>query len=397
MTTIIPPPQRAIHPPTAALIAVAALVSLAGAATMASAHSVDASGAEIDGPHTGGKEYLLTVTRPNDLQVIDMTSNELVRSCEIPGPFGSGIMSPAPDGRVVYILSNLWQDIIGIDIQSCEVTFHAAQSSPGETVKSFQSVAVSADGTEVYTVQNPTQLKLDHFEVLEPRLAVFNVADGLDAKAVRTFPVDRRITKIVATDTGDVILGGGDLKAIDPNTGDTRLVMALQNWDRGPRWSTPDAFAMHTQGGPAHEYIMPYSTAEFADDNQDMASANWWWGIARVDLATGEAERMEIAPLSEVIMNFATDPTDDNTLYGVFNGVHKIDIANQTITERYDLPHTYYTVNVSRDGKTVYAGGTSSDISVHRADTLEKIKSIQLPGDMSTTDMRVAYISDPGS
>lgn len=360
--------------------------ALAALSSMTSAVADDAS--------ANGREYLLTVTRPHDLQVIDMATNELLRSCEIPGRFGSGIMSPAPDGKVVYVLANLWQDIIGIDIQSCEVTFHAAQSSPGETVKSYQSVAVSADGSEVYTVQNPTQLKLDHYEVLPPRLAVYRVADGVGAKPVRTFPVDRRITKIAATDSGEVILGGADLKAINPETGETRLVMALQNWDRGPLWSTPDAFAMHSQGSQAHEYIMPYSTAEFADDSQDMASANWWWGITRVDLASGEAERMEVAPLTEVIMNFVTDPTDPGTLYGVFNGVHKIDIESRSIVEYFSLPHTYYTVNVSRDGSTVYAGGTSSDISVHDADTLEKIKSIQLPGDMSTADMRVAFIAD---
>ncbi|MBF7053816.1 quinohemoprotein amine dehydrogenase subunit beta [Halomonas sp. KAO] len=340
------------------------------------------------------REYLLTVTRPNQLQVIDMASNSLLRSCDIPGPFGSGIMVPATDGKTAYVITNIWEDVVGIDIRNCEITFHAAQSSGNETVKSFQSVAVSQDGQELYTVQNPVRLMSDHYEVLEPRLAVFEIADGVGAQPVRTFPVDRRITKIAATGTGEVILGGGDLQAINPETGEIRLLEPLQNWDRGEQWMTPDAFAMHTQGSQANEYIMPYSTARFTDDEQDMATAEWWWGISRVDLETAESERMEIAPLTEVIMNFVTDPTDDNTLYGVFNSVSKIDISAKTIVKEQPLDHTYYTVNVSRDGNTVYAGGTSSDISVHDAETLEQIASIQLPGDMSTSDMRVAIIHD---
>lgn len=46
------------------------------------------------GPSAGVvDEYLLTVTRPGQLHVIDMATNELVRSCDIPGQFGSGAIT----------------------------------------------------------------------------------------------------------------------------------------------------------------------------------------------------------------------------------------------------------------------------------------------------------------
>jgi hypothetical protein len=56
------------------------------------------------------------------------------------------------------------------------------------------------------------------------------------------------------------------------------------------------------------------------------------------------------------------------------------------------MDHTYYTINMTSDGGTLYVGGTSSDISVHDPATLEKKGSIQLPGDMSTADMRLARL-----
>ncbi len=58
------------------------------------------------------------------------------------------------------------------------------------------------------------------------------------------------------------------------------------------------------------------------------------------------------------------------------------------------MDHTYYTINMTSDGSTLYVGGTSSDISVHDPETLKKIGSIQLPGDMSTADMRLVRLQE---
>ncbi|MBA4502659.1 quinohemoprotein amine dehydrogenase subunit beta [Marinobacterium marinum] len=340
------------------------------------------------------QEYLLTVTRPNQLHVVDMSTNTIARTCDIPGPFGTGSIALSPDNTHAYVLSNGTKDVYGFDIRNCEITFKAEQSSRTEQVITMQSITVSADGTELYTVQNPITKLRDRYEVKQPRLAVFNIADGMNAKAVRTYPVDRRITKIATTAQNEVILGGGDLKAINPRTGEIRMVSKLASWERGPLWLPPDAFAMHSQGEQANEYIMPYSTAKFTDESMDMETAEWWWGMSRVDLATGQAERMEIFPFEFVIFNFITDPRDSNILYGSFNTLSKHDISQKKTLLVHEMEHSYYDLNISGDGKTLYVGGTSSDISVHDSDTLEKIGSIQLTGDMSTSDLRVATIKD---
>lgn len=343
---------------------------------------------------SAAQQYLLTVTRPGNLQVIDMSTNKVARTCRIPGNFGSGSMALSPDGKVAYVLSNGMSDVYGMNILNCDVTFHVAQSTPTEQVKTFQSVAVSPDGKELYTIQNPVLRKSDRFVVEHPRLAVFKIADGMNAKPVRTYPVDRRITKIATTKQGEVILGGADIKAIDPHTGKIRMVSRLQHWNRGPLWAPPDAFAMHNQGEQSHEYIMPYTTAEFTDKSQNMETAKWWWGMSYVDLNTGKAKREEIFPFEFIIFNFVSDPRNPNILYGAFNTVSKHDISKKKTLIVKPLPHTYYNLNISSDGKTLYVGGTSDDISIHDTDTLDKIGDIKLSGDMSTSDLRVATIRD---
>ncbi|HRD32918.1 MAG TPA: quinohemoprotein amine dehydrogenase subunit beta [Rhodocyclaceae bacterium] len=340
----------------------------------------------------GAEEYLLTVTRPGLLHVVDMRTNTLERSCRVPGAFGSGAMALAPDGRTAFVLSNMWEDVYGIDIKTCEVVFAARQSNRDIKVKSIQSVAVSADGKELYTVQNRVRQHPDRLEALAPQLAVFDIADGLEAKPVRTFPVNRRITKIAATHTGEVILGGADVEAIDVRTGATRIVTPLASWDRGPLWAPPDAFAMHSQGEHLNEYIMPYVTAKFTDERADMETAEWWWGMSRVNLETAAVEAMETVPFEFIVFTFVTDPNNRDILYGAFNQLSKHDIgAKQTVAVE-PLARTYYAINISGDGKTLYVGGAASDISVHDSATLKKVGSIELPGDMSTADLRVARI-----
>ena len=137
---------------------------------------------------------------------------------------------------------------------------------------------------------------------------------------------------------------------------------------------------------------MPYSTARFESEDQDFETAEWWWGMSRVDLETGKAERMEIFPFEFIIFTFVTDPHDSNILYGAFNTVSKHDIAKKETLLVEQLPHTYYSVNISGDGKKLFIGGAGNDISIHDAATLSKIGGIQLPGDMSTADLRVARI-----
>lgn len=367
------------------------LIRTIGTASLAGVVSVLAGCATMAGVDEG-EEYVLTVTRPGLLHVMDGRRQSLVRSCEIPGEFGSGAMAVSPDGRTAFVLSNMWEDVYGIDIGSCEVVFSAIQSSPEIKVKTFQSVAVSTDGTEVYTIQNPVEHKPDRMQVMQPRLAVYEIADGLNAQPVRTFPVNRRITKIAATATGEVILGGADVEAIDPRTGETRVVTPLANWDRGPLWLPPDAFAMHSQGEHVNEYIMPYVTAKFESEEWDFETAEWWWGMSRVNLDTGEAERMEIVPFEFIVFTFVSDPRHPNILYGAFNTLSKHDIEAKKTLRVKDLPHTYYSVNISRDGERLYIGGAAHIVAIHDSGTLEKIGEIELPGDMSTADLRVTKI-----
>ncbi|WP_299177327.1 quinohemoprotein amine dehydrogenase subunit beta [uncultured Neptuniibacter sp.] len=340
------------------------------------------------------EEYMLTVTRPNQLHVIDTKTDKVLRSCDVPGIFGNGGIATSPDGKIAYVMTNKWEDVYGFNIDNCKIVFSLKQSSSKEQVKSMISMSVSADGKELYTVQNPVKLHKDHFEALQPRLAVFNTADGMNAKPVRTFPVDRRITKLGFIEkTGEVILGGADIKAINPKNGETRTLAKLQNWDRSPEgWVPPDAFAMHSLGEHVGEYIMPYFTIKWNGAPGEMEKAEFLWGMTKVDTKTGEVTTGEVLPFEFIVFNWLTDPNNEDIVYGSFNQLSKHNVKEGKTLAVHPMEHTYYNINMLQDGSKIYIGGTSSDISIHDPKTLEKIGSIQLSGDMSTSDLRLAKV-----
>lgn len=347
----------------------------------------------INGMKAGGHEYMLTVTRPNQLHVIDTETDQVVRSCDVPGTFGNGSIAISPDGRTAYVLTGMYENIYGFDITNCEITFSTHQSYSNVQVKSFISMAVSKDGKELYTVQNPVRKHSDRFETMQPRLAVFDTSAGLRTEPLRTFPVDRRITKIAAMDNGEVILGGGDLKAINPENGDTRLITALQNWDRAPeKWVPPDAFAMHTMGEHVGEFIMPYFTIRWNGAPGDESQADFLWGHVRIDLATSEVEMIETVPFEFIVFNWVTDPNNKDVVYGAFNQLSKHNFASGETLGVHPLDHTYYNINMTTDGKKIYVAGAGNTVSIHEPENLDRIGYMRMPGDMSTSDLRLAVL-----
>ncbi|WP_408004411.1 quinohemoprotein amine dehydrogenase subunit beta [Pseudomonas arcuscaelestis] len=367
------------------------LFAVCTAATVGLAMGVPSASAANSGPALkSGQEYLLATNYPNNLHLIDVATDKLYKTCEMPDAFGPGAAQVAPDKKTAYVLNNHYGDIYGIDMDTCKTVFHARLAyKPGEQARAMLSLAVSPDGKEVYTVANPTLILNDHYAVQEPRLQVYSTDAGLDAKPVRTFPVPRQVSIMQVGDDGTLYMAGRDIYKLDVNTGKYSVALPTGSWTR-PHYSPPDLLYIWSHQSPRRDFSLLYTAAKFKDDTQDPATADYVYGYVSVDLATGKTETTDFAPLTEVYFTGMRSPKDPNQMFSVLNRLAKYDIKEQKLIKAAKLAHSYYCISFNKAGSKLYLTGTFSDIAVYDPDKLELTNNIKLPGgDMVTGTAQV--------
>lgn len=336
-------------------------------------------------------DLLVTIARPDNLYVFDAASRALVKDCPLGVNSMPGVLHMSPDGTIAYALVNRWQDVIGVNIDTCERVFYARQSDAEANVmrRSIGSLAVSKDGTEIYTVRNPVKHHSDRYEVMAPEFAVFDAAAGLDAKPKAIHPAPRRSSVMQTDRKGAAYIGGADIYAVDPKTGETSIAIANTSWDR-PTYGGPDVLAFWPVGSQNDEFMLMYSAPVFADETK-AEMTDFVWGYQSVNLTTGAAEIADFASFEVIMFSGVRNPKAPNELYGVYTQLSKHDIEKKELIKRVDLPHTYYCINISSDGREIYVGGTNDDIGVYDAATLERIGEMRIPsgGDMGVSTLQI--------
>ncbi|MDC0657903.1 quinohemoprotein amine dehydrogenase subunit beta [Leisingera sp. SS27] len=334
-------------------------------------------------------DLLVTVARPSNLYVFDADDRSVKADCDLGANVTPGVIAMSPDNRIAYVLVNHWQDVVGVDIETCEKVFHAAQSEGDVTRRSLASLAVSKDGSQIYTVRNPVRKKTDRYEVMQPEFAVYDAGAGLEAKPSATFDAPRRSTLMASDRNGQVYVAGHEIYRVDPSNGETEVAIANASWDR-PAYSPPDVLAFWPTGSQNDEMLLMYTAAVFTDETQQEL-ADFVWGYQSVDLTTGETEIADFASFEVLMFSAVRSAVDPKHLYGVYTQLSKHNLETKELVKRVDLPHTYYVINVSSDGKEIYVAGTNDDIGIYDSETLERAGEIRMPsgGDMSVSTLHV--------
>lgn len=333
------------------------------------------------------KEFLITVTRPNTtIHVIDLQTNEVIRQCDLPAGPGPGTLVMSPDNSIVYILTDHFSDIYGVNIDNCNVVFSTQQSTENIRVKSIASIAISPDGKEIYTHQNRVKMMSDHYEMLPPQIAAFDTSAGLKVKANRTFDAPRQVTIMDTLESGELVIGGQDIFLMDIHSGKYDVILLSLN-DKQPGYSGKDVLSVWQMGKINNEFYRMYSRAKFNGKQGDLANAEYVLGHETVNLKTGKAQAKDFGPVETVLFTSIRRPGQLNRVYATLNDLKEYDSTTQKLIRSKDLPHTYYCINFSHDGSKIYLSGALDSVAVYDPDTLEKLAHIKLTGDgsMSTS------------
>ncbi|HXH03539.1 MAG TPA: quinohemoprotein amine dehydrogenase subunit beta [Candidatus Competibacteraceae bacterium] len=341
------------------------------------------------------KDYLLAGTKPNKLHLIDAAARQVVKTLDIPSAPGPGpqVIVPSPDGKRAYVVTNRWESVSGLDLDSGKEVFRTNLSRGDERVKVPFGLAISPDGKELYVYESPVKLGLGEYQVQDTRIAVFDTAAGLDARPVRSFKAPRRIIMLMTSADGQLLYGlGWDLYAFDPKSGELKETLPIRNWQR-PNYAEPDVLDAWPQFEQSGIFSTPYFAARTDKDPSDPEA--YKVGILTLDLKTGDFAYKDFENLAVVIFSSVVNPVKPREIYAVYTQLSKIDLGagpeTGALLKRIDLPHTYYAINISADGQELYVGGAMNDIGVYSTQTLERIGEIKLPGggDQALASLRV--------
>ncbi|HLO75605.1 MAG TPA: quinohemoprotein amine dehydrogenase subunit beta, partial [Magnetospirillum sp.] len=353
------------------LLAAAALIALAAGAAEA-------------------KEYLLTAAKPNKLVLIDPAARKVERTYDIPGPGPSPwTVVPSPDGKIAYVLTDQYESISGIDLDSGKEVFRTAIKAEGKRTKILPAIDISPDGKELYAILSPVKLLPSEYQVQDTTLAVFSTEAGTTAKPVREFKVPRRIAQLYTAKDGKTVYGlGWDLYGIDPRTGKVKVTSKLTNLKR-TNFTPPDILAYWPQFEQTGVFSTPYFVGR--TDLPPTDPAAFQTGLLTLDLANGAVKLREFENTAVPIFSSVVNPANRDEVFTVYSHLSKVNLRDKKLIDRVPLAHSYYTINISGDGKEVYTGGTLCDVGIHSTADLKQVGRVEIPGcaDMVHGSLRV--------
>ncbi len=324
------------------------------------------------------KDYLLAPARPDKLVVVDTEKMavEKVISVEDAGPTPI-VPAVAPGGKIAYATVNKTESIVKLDLLTGETLARLDLSTPDERVKTLFGMALSPDGRTLAAYQSPVRLHRTHFEVQPTRIALYD-AETLTLQ--KTFEAPRQITLLAWSRDGRHIYGlGRNLHVIDPAAG--RLVedKPIQGWQPETH-AQPDVLAIWSQHESSGVMAVPFYTAVKSMPATDPQALRT--GMLTMDLDSGQMKMREVRVMDVFYFSTAVNPAK-NRAYGAYNVLESFDLEKDVSIRRVPLPHSYYSVNVSSDGRTVWLGGALGDLAAYDAETLEKKGQVDLPGNAS--------------
>ncbi|MCA1974063.1 MAG: quinohemoprotein amine dehydrogenase subunit beta [Caenispirillum sp.] len=345
----------------------------------------------LAGGEASAKEYLLTAAKPNKVVLIDPAARAVEKVVDIPGPgVAPWTVMPSPDGKIAYVLTAHNEAVVGVDIDTGKEVFRTDMNEP-ENVRSkiMPAVELSRDGKELFVFVSPMKELPGEYQVMDTRVKVFSTADGVGAKPVREFEVPRRIALFFMSADDQTLWGlGWDLYGIDPKTGAIKETHKIVNGPKPDR-APADILDFWPQYEQADVFSTPYYTFDTTKQADDPTA--YKTGMLTLDLKSGEFVMDEFEDTSAVIFSSVVNPVRRNEVFSTYTQLSKIDTATDTLVKRVDLPHTYYSINISGDGEEVYVAGTMCDIGIYSTADLSEKGRVEIPGcpDQGVASLRV--------
>ena len=306
--------------------------------------------------------------------VIDGERDEIAREISLRGtPY---YVTGSRDGRRVFAITGKRQFIDIIDAETGKVVDSISFSLPKKKIAArFYGLAVNPKGNQLYAHIVSSREELDEIIPEPPYLAVVDLQTKKIAGKVR---VPYGVGALLPLSGGKKVYAfGRDIYVIDLVQLKIEKTINLANPPAGGEGPL-NALPFWTHYPKDGLFAIPLVT-------QDPITNSLQIGLLLLDTVSGKTEKLELGPPVSIFSAVASP--DRQTAYGVFTQITVVDLKEKRITRTSPLPASFYTVDVSSNGKKLYISGAAPQVLVVDAVSLKTLKTIDLPG--NTFDLRV--------
>ncbi len=330
-----------------------------------------------------GKDLILQGMLHDKLMIVDGQTDEIAGTVTTQGKKITAIGWDPKNLDRVYCVTDWGQMIEKIDLAQRKSVGTIRLASGDVKVRTLDVEVSPADSNVLYALSLRQRWLADEIQDLQPVVFVYDLAAG---KVTNTFEIPRGVTNIfVSKDGSELYATGRDVYVLDPKTGKQVNVLGLGH--PGTTGVDPQIVLNVWKQQEQSDLVMIAAGSQAASAN-NLAYIGYFTIDLRKKSHDGSMKLVtDVAPLYNVFS--ATVSPDRRYGYFVMNDLKKIDLEKNRIVASAPVDKTYYSVNVSTDGKKVYLGGGGDTIRVHDAGDLKFVKNLDTPGDSVITFLRV--------
>ena len=317
--------------------------------------------------------YVLGV-HPHGIVVFDGTHNEITAQIQTRGRAPKELV-PSPDGKFLYVTSDGRSKLEVVNLQTRTVDKVFQLAPAGYRVTIF-GVVLNSKGDRLYVHVKPVRESIDRYVVDPPQVWSVDTATG---KTQKIAEVPQGVAALALTrDERTLIAWGRDLYYIDISQGRITDTYRLMN-PANPTDGALNTLALFIQFERSGIFSIPYYT-------KDPITAKDLMGLVDLDVNTGHVDTVELG--APIPLYSAVVSPDRKHAYAVMNQLLAVDLVQKRVAKVVDLDRTRYVANISRDGKRVFVSGAAPFIHVYDAESLQLLKTVELPGDPAVTAFR---------
>jgi DNA-binding beta-propeller fold protein YncE len=329
-----------------------------------------------------GKDILLQGMLHNKFNVLDGDKDEIVATIDTKGKKVTNFTWDPKDLDKVYAITDWGQQIEQLDLAAKKVVRTFRLGGDGVKVRALDIELNPANPNLLYAISLRQRWLSDEIVDMTPAVLVFDLTTE---KVVKEIEIPRGCTNIFfGYDGTEFYLTGRDVYVYDPTTGKQVNFLGLAHPTTtgvDPQISL-NIWRLHDQSGMAMVLVGSLSTANNLP----------YQGYFTIDLKKKSTEGSmnlvtDIGPLYNQFS--AVVSPDRKYYYMVLNKVEKRDFATNRLLATADVDKSYYSIQISSDGKKVYLGGGGDSILVYDTETMKLLKKLDTPGDAVLTHFRV--------